>query len=161
MVHQCVHKGFYGILCTIYFLTRCAQSFTVTPKDVATQPNIIQGRKNADSWSKTREDGLCELPEGELPAAEMHLAEGNFVTSFICSSWEMLRLHLHWDIAPGYLLGMLPAVDAWSATALQQPWLIHRLKLGRKSHRSPQMQRTCMISASVGFGSLGFFNLLR
>jgi len=84
--------------------------------------------------SKAGEDKHCELPEGELLADKMHLAERKFVTN--CSDCA----------CTGMLLGMWLAVDAWTATALQQSQLIHCLRLGMKAHWSPQAQKTCTIS---------------
>lgn len=53
------------------------------------------------------------------------------------------------ELALGCCFGMSLAVDACSATALQQPQLIHLLKMGIKTHWSPETQRMCIVSPSV------------
>lgn len=147
-------RGFYSILCTIYFLTRCAQSFTVTPKDAAMQPNIIRGQKNADSLSKNKGRRTLWRAGGRAPGC------------WDASCWEEVchRRHLFFlgnaqvALALGYRSGVLLAVDACSATALQQPQLIHRFKLGMKTSAQPtNTENLHDESLCVGFGSLVFF----
>lgn len=118
-----------------------AQSFTVTLRDAARQPDIMWGQKNADSLSKLREDKHCELPEGDLLADGMHLAERKFVPN--CSDFAYTGMLL-WDVAGCWYLDchcptaitVNPLLETGDESSLEprSPKNLHNQPLALRAH---------------------------